>query len=77
MDHAGNFYITDESSHIIRMITSDGYVVTIGGNGNHATTDGVGGFASFYYPLGMTIDTNGTIYEVDNGTGTIRKIVVQ
>ncbi len=77
MDHAGNIYITDESSHIIRMITSDGYVVTIGGNGNHATTDGVGGFASFYYPLGMTIDANGNIYEVDNGTGTIRKIVVQ
>jgi len=77
MDHAGNFFITDESSHTIRMITSDGYVVTIGGNGHPASTDGVGGFASFDYPLGLTIDANGTIYEVDNGTGTIRKIVVQ
>jgi hypothetical protein len=77
MDHVGNFYITEGSSHTIRMITSDGYVVTIGGNGNHATTDGVGGFASFDNPIGITIDANGTIYEVDNGTGTIRKIVVQ
>jgi sugar lactone lactonase YvrE len=76
-DQAGNFYVTDESSHKIRMITTDGTVVTIGGNGNHATSDGVGGFASFYYPLGITIDPNGTMFEVDNGSATIRKIVVQ
>ena len=77
LDHADNFYITDEDSDTRRKITSDGSVVTVGGNGNHTTTDGVGGFASFDYPLGITIDTNGNIYEVDNGTGTIRKIVVQ
>lgn len=77
IDQAGNFYITDENGQRIRMITPDGIVVTLAGNGNHASVDGVGGFASFFYPLGITIDPDGTMYIIDNGSQQVRKMVVQ
>ena len=76
-DHSGNFYITDESNALIRMITPDGYVSTVAGNGTLATVDGVGHSAGFNYPLGITIDAAGALYVGDNGSGTVRKIVIQ
>ncbi len=76
-DAAGNFYVSDQGNQKIRMITSNGTVVTLGGNGTQASTDGVGGFASFGSPLGMAIDPNGVIYMIDNFTATVRKIIVQ
>jgi hypothetical protein len=59
------------------MITTDKIVVTLAGNGNHASVDGVGGFASFNYPLGITIDPDGNMFMIDNGSNTVRKMVVQ
>jgi hypothetical protein len=76
-DHAGNFYVTDEQAGRIRMITADGQVVTLAGNGQQASVDGIGNFASFSYPLGICIDPNDTMYLIDNGTAVIRKMVVQ
>jgi len=76
-DHSGNFYITDESNALIRMISPDGYVSTVAGNGTLATVDGVGHSAGFNYPVGITIDAAGALYVVDNGSGTVRKIVIQ
>ncbi len=76
-DQNGNFYVTDENANRIRMITADGIVVTLAGNGNKANVDGVGNFASFYGPLGITIDPDGVMYITDNSSNTIRKMVVQ
>jgi sugar lactone lactonase YvrE len=76
-DHSGNLYVTDEEGQQIRMITSDGVVVTLAGNGSKASVDGVGNFASFFYPLGITIDPDGTMYMIDNGTNLVRKMTVQ
>ena len=76
-DAAGNFYVTDQGNQKIRMITANGTVVTLAGNGTQASTDGVGGFASFSSPLGMAIDANGVIYMIDNYSATVRKMVVQ
>jgi sugar lactone lactonase YvrE len=77
IDHAGNFFVTDENAHRIRMITPDGIVVTLAGNGNQASLDGVGNFASFNYPLGITINSDGTMYMIDNGSDLVRKMVVE
>jgi hypothetical protein len=76
-DHNGNFYVTDESNNKIKMISADGQVYTLAGNGIKTSTDGSGNFASFAAPLGITIDANGVMAVVDNGTQKIRKIVVQ
>jgi len=59
------------------MITSNGIVVTIAGNRRWDLVDGVGGYASFSQPYGMTIHSNGDIYLTDNYSGTIRKMVVR
>jgi IPT/TIG domain len=74
-DKAGNAFVTDESGNKIRMILPDGTVVTVAGTGNHWGFDGDGGFASFLSPLGITIDPDGTMYEMDNA-GMIRRLVV-
>jgi sugar lactone lactonase YvrE len=75
-DQNGNFYVTDENANTIRMITTDGIVVTLAGNGDQVNVDGVGGFASFNHPLGITIDPDGVMYMTDNGSNTVRKMVV-
>jgi len=77
IDHAGNLYISEGQLNYIRMITPDGIVVTLAGNGKNAAVDGVGGFASFYYLSGMTVDPDGTIYITEGGSNTVRKMVVQ
>jgi len=76
-DPSGNFYVTDGANQNIRMITSTGIVVTIAGNRRWDLVDGVGGYASFSQPYGMTIHSNGDIYLTDNYSGTIRKMVVR
>jgi sugar lactone lactonase YvrE len=76
-DANGNFYVTDEENHRIRMISADGQVYTLAGNGINKSADGSGNFASFSYPLGITIDASGVMAVLDNGTQQIRKIVVQ
>jgi sugar lactone lactonase YvrE len=76
-DRAGNFYVTDEQAGRIRMITAGGQVVTLAGNGQQVSVDGIGNFASFSYPLGIWIDPNDTMYLIDNGTAVVRKMVVQ
>ncbi len=76
-DQNGNFYVTDEGNNKIKMISADGQVYTLAGNGIKSSTDGSGNFASFANPLGITIDGSGVMAVVDNGTQKIRKIVVQ
>ncbi len=76
-DQQGNFYITDGGSHKIRMISADGQVFTLAGNGIDSSTDGSGNFASFSSPLGITIDASGVMAVVDRKSQKIRKIVVQ
>jgi hypothetical protein len=76
-DAAGNFYVSDMANQKIRMITADGTVVTLAGNGTQASVDGVGGFASFSSPSGMAIDGNGVIYLIDNYSGMVRKLVIE
>ena len=40
-------------------------VTTLAGSGSYAFTDGTGIAASFYTPLGITIDSSGTLYVAD------------
>ena len=76
-DKNGNFYVTDGGSGKIRMISPDGQVYTLAGNGTNSSTDGSGNFASFSGPLGIAIDPSGVLAVVDRGSQKIRKIVVQ
>ena len=73
-DAAGNMYVADTGNHTIRKITPAGIVTTLAGTaGKKGSSDDKGAFASFYYPNGITMDSNGNLYVFD-AYGTIRKV---
>lgn len=74
IDAAGNLYVTEFSSHLIRKITPTGVVTTIAGTGTAGSTNDTGTAASFSIPLGLTMDAAGNLYVADSGNHLIRKI---
>jgi prepilin-type N-terminal cleavage/methylation domain-containing protein len=74
VDTSGNVYIGDSGNHRIRKIDSSGIVSTLAGSGVFGFADGTGISAQFYYPVGITIDSSGTLYVADQQNYRIRKI---
>jgi uncharacterized protein (TIGR03437 family) len=75
VDTAGNLYITDSASQVIREVTLDGNINTIAGTGQPGFT-GDGGpaiAAQLASPSGIAVDPFGNIFFVD-GTTHIREI---
>ena len=72
----GTLYIADAGNHRIRMVDEDGTITTVAGNGA-AGFSGDGGpatEASLDYPLGLTVDRDGTLYFLDSNNLRIRKV---
>jgi hypothetical protein len=81
-DIAGNFYLADHFSNVIRMIDSKGNVSIIAGSGAAEDIDGIGLQAAFNGPQGLTIDSNGNLYVTTfnydtNGGNKVRKITFE
>ena len=74
IDDSGNIYVADCYNHMVRKITPSGIVTTLAGSSSPGRADGVGTAASFYYPRGIALDKDGTIYVADYGNYIIRKI---
>ena len=51
-----------------------GAVSTLAGSGGGAWADGVGLTASFYYPFGVSVDSNGACFVTDQSNHRIQKI---
>ncbi|EFG04089.1 Receptor protein kinase (plasmid) [Streptomyces clavuligerus] len=76
VDGAGAVYIADTDNHRIRKITADGTISTVAGTGTGGF-DGDGGPATaarLNRPMGVVIDSTGTLYVADYGNHRIRKI---
>ena len=72
-----HLYVTEWFGHNIRKIDNnyDTYgVSTFAGTGTAGSADGTGTEASFYNPVGITIDNNGNFYIADASNHKIRKI---
>ncbi len=76
IDRWGNIYVADDGNSRIRKINTSGIISTIAGTG--ATTfSGDGGpatAASFFTPIGITVDSIGNVYFADYNHSRIRKI---
>ncbi|NBQ56105.1 MAG: hypothetical protein EBU36_05620, partial [Verrucomicrobia bacterium] len=71
----GAIYVADTENHLIRKISPAGAVTTLAGTaGLPGSQDGTGPSASFFRPLGITVDGSGNVYVADTGNHTLRKI---
>ena len=75
VDGAGNLYVAEFASDIIRKITPEGEVSTLAGSaGNPGSTDGTGDNAHFRNPWSVAVDSTGDVYVADKSNFTIRQI---
>ncbi len=74
MDHFNNLIVVDRSNHKIRKITPEGAVTTIAGTGVIGSLDGPALTATFRYPDGAAVDSQGNIFISDQSNHKIRKI---
>jgi sugar lactone lactonase YvrE len=75
VDRYGNTYIADTGNHIIRKVSPSGFVRNLAGlAGVAGNTDGVGDAARFNAPVGITVDSAGVVYVVDQFESNVRRI---
>ncbi|AWI10149.1 hypothetical protein [Ereboglobus luteus] len=77
-DAAGNLYVTDAASNLIRKITADTRTVTTlaGAPWIKGSLDGSGTHAQLNTPAGITISDTGDIYVADTNNHTIRVLQI-
>ena len=75
VDSLGTAYVSDTYNHLIRRISQNGTVSTMGGAaGVRASADGPLGASRFAFPTGIAVDSTGNVYVADSNNATIRKI---
>jgi uncharacterized protein (TIGR03437 family) len=76
VDMAGKVYISDAGNDRIRQVDTNGIITTIAGNGQTGYNgDGMLAFqASFFEPVGLTVDPYGVIYIADSYNDRIRML---
>ena len=78
LDSAGNVYISDYVSSLVRRVSTTGIITTYAGNvsmgpgyngDNIAATN-----AQLYEPAGLAFDSTGDLYIADHGSSLVRKV---
>lgn len=75
VDDDGNLYVAELANHTIRKITPDGVVSTFAGiPGEKGFLDGKPQESKFNEPMGVAVDSEGTVYVADTKNHRIRMI---
>jgi len=74
VDAWGNVYVADSENNRIVKFDSLGGVTVFAGSTTPGAQDGTGAAASFFDPMGLTVDASGNVYVADTGNSKIRKI---
>lgn len=79
--NSGSVYVADTGNSTIRRLTpagADWVVTTIAGQpGVTGSSDGTNNAATFYYPAGLTLGTNGNLFVLDTLNSLVREISPQ
>jgi sugar lactone lactonase YvrE len=75
-DTAGNLYLVDATSSVVRKLVFNGGTWTVStlAGGGPGRADGTGTAAKFSYPAGVAADSSGNLYVSDTGNCAIRKV---
>jgi hypothetical protein len=75
-DAAGNIYISDFGTNVIRKVSSTGIISTVAGNGTsgYMGDGGPATAAGLQEPEGMAVDATGNLYIADDRNNVIRKV---
>ncbi len=71
---AGGFLVLTSAWGQSNYATPYAFITIAGTAGNNAAADGTNSAALFYWPEGVTVDTNGNLFVVDNFKNTVRKV---
>jgi YD repeat-containing protein len=73
----GTFYFSDDLARSVRAVTPDGVINTIAGDGTRgfAGDGGPATAAQMFFPWGVSMGPNGTLYVSDSDWGVVRKLV--
>jgi len=76
VDHVGNIYVSDGTTHKVRMIDTNGIITTLAGMGRWGFS-GDGGLATssyLYLPFGLALDQKGALYIADSNNFRVREV---
>lgn len=74
IDSHDNLYVADLGNNQIRMISPDGLVSVLAGNGERGSKDGDAKNATFHRPDAIAVDKDGTVYVAELENNKVRKI---
>jgi sugar lactone lactonase YvrE len=74
VDPGGNLYVTEPETNMIRKITAGGLVSTFAGTADTGYVDAIGTAARFWYPFGITSNSQGNLYVFDGGNFRMRML---
>jgi len=74
LDASGNLWVADGLNHAIRLITPEGQVSTLAGNGEAGGRDGTGAEVRFNEPVSLSMDQNGNALVVDLNNRRLRRV---
>ena len=72
----GDLIVSDQLNHCLRVVTPEGAVRTLVGNGQSGFADGQGSDARFNEPLGLAMDPEGNVLVADHDNHSVRKVTM-